>query len=47
MIVTGAPVFLTLGAAAIVGVIALFRASGSWKGKSREDMDRQVEKYTK
>ena len=47
MIVTGAPLFLVLGAVAIVGVIALFRASSSWKGKTKEEMDREVEKYTK
>ena len=47
MIVQGAPILMTLGAAAIVGVIALFHASRNWKGKTKEELDREVEKYTK
>ena len=47
MTVQGAPIFLTLGAVAVTGVIALFCASGSWKGKNREELDREVEKRTK
>ena len=47
MIVSGAPILMTLGAAAIVGVIALFHASRNWRGKTKEELDREVEKLTK
>lgn len=47
MLVQGAPLFLVLGAAGIAAAIAVFRASAGWKGKNKEELDREVEKYTK
>ena len=47
MIVSGAPLYLTVSALAILVAIGLFRASGNWRGKTREELDREVEKYTK
>ena len=47
MIVQGAPVFLALGAVAVAVAVAVFRASGSWKDRNREEVNREIEKYTK
>ena len=47
MIVQGAPVFLALGAVIIAVAVAVFRASGSWKDRNREEVNREIEKYTK
>jgi len=41
------PNYLALGAMVLVAVIALFRASGNWRGKNREELDKEIEKYTK
>ena len=47
MIVTGAPLFLVLGGIGIAVAIAAFRASGNWKEKNKEEVNREVEKLTK
>ena len=47
MIVSGAPLFLVLGGIGIAVAIAAFRSSGSWKEKNREELSREVDKYTK
>ena len=47
MLVQGAPLFLVLGAVGIAAAIVVFRASAGWKGKNKEELDRQVGKYTK
>ena len=41
------PNYLTLWAMVLVGVVAVFHASRNWRGKNREELDKEVEKYSK